>query len=533
MAIVNTQSEANSFVQVSPLLASVRDISSGMTADQRLLVVRQLATLLEDYYVHLPLKRSSLGIDPVQEASLLVDEVRFIQSDGDFFRRIFGILKRLRDRHTALRLPSPWRDMVAYLPFAAESYYEAGRRRLVVSKLMADVGEPSFSVGVEITHWNGMSVGRFIEALSWESEGANPFARIATTMRSLTVRPLGYMLPPTEDWVTLTYLTPDGIYHSATIPWRVYMPPGNSSAASANVTSSGGMAMFQGVDRNTLIINNTWYDLFSRRGGAGQSSTITDSVRFQTVKNDAGEFGYIRIFSFDVPDPAAFVADFARVLGQLPQRGLIIDIRSNPGGTIPAGEGLFALFTKGKTTPQPVSFRNTPAVRPLGDLPMFLKWKRSLDMQLETGEIFTQGFALTDSGDPALNGIYPGKVVLIIDALCYSTTDFFVAGMQDNGLAYVIGVDPVTGAGGANVWSQRLLRQFVAESGGTEVTELPSNIDIEIAMRRSMRVGPNDGLPLEGLGVFADRIYQPTRRDVLGENEDLIDLACRVLSGQA
>jgi len=48
MAIVNTQSEANSFVQVSPLLASVRDISSGMTADQRLLVVRQLATLLED-----------------------------------------------------------------------------------------------------------------------------------------------------------------------------------------------------------------------------------------------------------------------------------------------------------------------------------------------------------------------------------------------------------------------------------------------------------------------------------------------------
>jgi hypothetical protein len=180
-----------------------------------------------------------------------------------------------------------------------------------------------------------------------------------------------------------------------------------------------------------------------------------------------------------------------------------------------------------------VSFRNTPAVRPLGDLPMFLKWKRSLDMQLETGEIFTQGFPLTDPGDPALNGIYPGKVVLIIDALCYSTTDFFVAGMQDNGPRLCHRRRP----GDRRRWRQclepALLRQFVAESGGTEVTELPSNIDIEIAMRRSMRVGPNDGLPLEGLGVFADRIYQPTRRDVLGENEDLIDLACRVLSGQA
>ncbi len=77
------------------------------------------------------------------------------------------------------------------------------------------------------------------------------------------------------------------------------------------------------------------------------------------------------------------------------------------------------------------------------------------------------------------------------------------------------------------------MRQLVGDAGGSALTELPTNIDIEIAMRRSMRVGPNDGLPLEGLGAFADRMYQPTRRDVLSENEDLIDLACRVLSGQA
>lgn len=531
MAIFATQSEASLMVDTSPLLSSMRELSSGMTVDEREIVARQLVTLLQDYYVHLPLKRSSLGTDPVQEARLLVDDVRFLQSDEDFFRRIFDILKRLRDRHTALRLPSPQRDMVAYLPFAVESYFDATGRHLIVTKIMSDVGEPSFEAGVEISHWNGTSIRRFIENLSWDSEGANPFSRIATTMRSLTVRPLGYMLAPREDWVTLTYLTTSGLFRNIVIPWRVYIPAATSAAGAANVTASGGVALLKGVDRSTLIVNNTWYDLFSQRGsGAGVAPSVSDTVRFKTVRSSFGGFGYIRIFSFDAPDPAAFVDGFAAILRQVPQTGVIIDIRSNPGGTIPAGEGLFALFSNRTTTPEPVSFRNTAATRRLGILPQFRQWRRSFEMQLETGEVFTQGFSLT-AREPVVRGIYAGKVVLIIDALCYSTTDFFVAGMQDNGLAKVIGIDPVTGAGGGNVWSQSLLSQFTTQSGGTDLVALPSNIDIDIAVRRSLRVGPNEGIPVEGLGVFADHIYTLTRRDVLGENEDLIEFACRVLAG--
>jgi Peptidase family S41 len=532
MSLFTTQSEADKTYLLSPLLASIRDISGETTLEERRLVARQLIILLRDYYVHLPLKRSSLGIDPVQEANILMDEVHLLPSETDFFKRVSGILKRLRDRHTALHLPSPWRDIVVYLPFAIESFFDEHGRHLIVSKIMVDMGEPTFVPGVEITHWNGVPIRRYIEALSWESDGANPFARIAITMRSLTVRPLGYMAQPDEDWVNFTYRTENNQCRGITIPWRVYIPS-PSVAATTNVQSSSGTVLSQGVDQNILIVNNTWYDLYSDQGSSANaiaSTNIVNNIRYRLVQTPFGEFGYVRIFSFDVPSATEFVDGFANILRQMPQDGVIIDVRANPGGMIPAGEGLLGLFTDQPVSFQSVSFRNTAATRRLGMLPLFSKWKRSFEMQYETGEVFSQGFPLSQE-NIAPQKMYSGKVALIIDALCYSTTDFFVSGMQDNNLATtIIGVDPVTGAGGANVWSQETLSYFVSQAGGNDVVPMPSNIDINIAVRRSIRIGLNEGLPVEGLGIFANHLYQLTRRDTLGQNEDLINFAAEVLA---
>jgi hypothetical protein len=55
---------------------------------------------------------------------------------------------------------------------------------------------------------------------------------------------------------------------------------------------------------------------------------------------------------------------------------------------------------------------------------------------------------------------YYGPVVIITDARCYSTTDIFVAGFQDHAIGKVLGADANTGAGGANVWTDELIRQF-------------------------------------------------------------------------
>lgn len=549
--MATAQDAASDFVSQSPVLAALRDFERpGFGAPELQVVADQLVVLLRDYYVHLPLKKSSLGIDPVQEASLLADDVRFIPSETLFQRRAFDIIKRMRDRHTALHLPSPWRDMVAFLPFAAETYTDDSGRHVIVSKLMADVGDPAFKMGTEITHWNAVPIGRYIENLSWTSDGANPFARIALAMRSLTVRPLGYVQAPEEDWVSLTFLTAGNAYRTVSIPWRVYLPTPQSAAGAASTEPSIGLASVQqGVDRNTLIVNGTWKDLFS--GSAPQTSVAggpsvqaaaapaasapavnaLQNVQARAVKTSSGEWAYIRIYSFDAPDSRAFVTQFANLLQQMPKTGLILDVRANPGGTIPSGEALMALFTRRLITPQPVSFRNSAGIRSLSRVQLFRPWQRSVDMQLETGEIFTQGFSVTT--ETYLSGVYLAPIVLVIDALCYSTTDFFAAGMQDHGLATIVGIDPVTGAGGANVWSHGTLSNLVVQGGGQALFQLPAGYDFDVAIRRSIRVGPNSGLPVEGLGVFADFEYNMSLRDVLSANEDLIEYAGSILATPA
>jgi hypothetical protein len=437
-------------------------------------------------------------------------------------------MKGLRDAHTAVQLPPPWSQMVAFLPFVVESYFDASGRHLIVSKLLADPGDPNFVPGVEITHWNGTPIGRYIDNLSWSTEGANPFARIALALRSLTVRPLGYMQVPDEDWVSLTYKT-NSAFQTVVIPWRMYFPPTGSAAAVASNPAETGAATVQGLNRSSLIVNSTWLDLFSRGGTTPQVAPTPSNVSSRVVNTTSGEWGYIRIYSFDSQDSAGFLSQFAELLNQMPSSGLILDVRANPGGTITSGEGLLSLFSKNAVSPEPVSFRNTVATQKLGRIAEFQQWQRSLDMQLGTGDAFSQGFSLTTTGSGQV-GVYSGPVVLIIDSLCYSTTDFVAAGMQDNGLATIIGVDPVTGAGGANVWTLSTLASLVQQVGGTDISPAPSGYEINMAVRRSTRIGRNLGLPVEGIGVFADLTYNLTLRDVLGQNDDLIEFAGRVLA---
>ena len=55
---------------------------------------------------------------------------------------------------------------------------------------------------------------------------------------------------------------------------------------------------------------------------------------------------------------------------------------------------------------------------------------------------------------------------------------------------------------------------------------------MRIAFRRSMRVGGNAGLPVEGLGVQADVIHLTTARDATSEDADLFDRAGHMLIAQ-
>ena len=114
--------------------------------------------------------------------------------------------------------------------------------------------------------------------------------------------------------------------------------------------------------------------------------------------------------------------------------------------------------------------------------------------------------------------------MLIINALCYSTTDIFTAGFQDHGIGKILGTSGHTGAGGANVWS------YDAFQGFPGFDALPKGMSYRTAIRRSTRVRAKAGVPLEDLGVQPDDIHRMTRLDILEGNPDLINKAAQMLS---
>jgi C-terminal processing protease CtpA/Prc len=124
------------------------------------------------------------------------------------------------------------------------------------------------------------------------------------------------------------------------------------------------------------------------------------------------------------------------------------------------------------------------------------------------------------------------NIVLITDALCYSATDIFAAGFQDHKLGDVLGVHENTGAGGANVWTHWILNMLTSDDRSSPYFQsLPYGADMRVAVRRTLRVGMNAGIPLEDLGVVPQHRHEMTRADLLDGNRDLIDSACRILSG--
>ena len=206
---------------------------------------------------------------------------------------------------------------------------------------------------------------------------------------------------------------------------------------------------------------------------------------------------------------------------------MILDVRGNGGGLIWAGERLLQLFTSNQIEPTRAQFAVTPLTVALSQQAEFAPWKSSLERAVETGASFSAAFPITPSA--RCNDIgrrYPGPVVLITDARCYSTTDMFAAGFQDHGIGKILGVDDNTGAGGANVWTINVLLQNAANG---PVHALPRGGDMRVAIRRTLRVGPQAGSEIEDLGVEPDQTHQTTRRDLLQNDGDLLEAAVRLL----
>lgn len=532
-----------------------------LNLNDRKRLVEQALVLIDDNFVHLPLKVSMHGVDPVQKLRLIQHRLdqstpATMDSEFQFHRDMIEVFTSVRDLHTNYMLPTPFADKVAFLPFDVEEFFDGGRPRYIATHFVQGFSHPHFKQGVEITTWNGVPIRRAIEVSADQHAGSNPAARHARGVDGLTLRALRRALPPDAMWVIIGYNDLNGAEREMKQDWLV--TPMLPDSGGVDADSANANAACLGIDIEADIKQRARKMLFApkviaeekkpaktstRSAAAGQSVVTTMSGVFtaRSVTTPSGEFGYIRIFTFSVDDPEVFIDEFIRLAELLPQAGLIVDVRGNGGGHIYASEGLLQVLTPVEVTPEPTQFINTPLnaricnrhkTNPVGiDLG---PWLGSILASLETGAIYSRGFPITPHDFANNKGQrYHGPIVLITDARCYSATDIFAAGFKDHNIGSILGVDANTGAGGANVWTHELLSALLQlpapADPETPYKPLPNGAAMRVAIRRTLRVGEHSGTPVEDLGIKPDSRHALTRDDLLESNRDLINAAGRIL----
>ncbi len=189
---------------------------------------------------------------------------------------------------------------------------------------------------------------------------------------------------------------------------------------------------------------------------------------------DGPWYGYIRIFTFNVPSADAFVAEFGTFS---PRRwasttGWSSTRRGNGGGLIYAAEQRLQVLRhrhEGRAGARAVhqhaaepanlsstrAFAGRPGPRP-GTVGRVARARRAHRRHVLSGIPGHRSHPRQ-----ADKQRYGKPSVLVTDPLSYSATDMFTAGFQDHRIGKVIGVGGTTGAGGANVWSHALLRRLM------------------------------------------------------------------------
>lgn len=521
-------------------------------------IIDELTRIMLGIYVHLPLKQAMYGFDPVQQLRRLKERATSEDLTHTRFHAEIGrILGELRDAHTNYIGPMAIEGWVARLPFLIEQFASETAPRFLVSKTIPDlIDDVAFAPGVEVLTWNGAPIADAVRAHGDVVRGGRPDSAMARAVDSMTFRPLGYLPIPIEHWVNVGYRTADGVEDEIRLEWR-FIRPGEGPTP-VRPTEAAASAEAVHPDRSLirrakkLSFNaDLWRSeavdraaphtpLPADRADIAVDDWITgrfqDNVSAKIVEVAGRQVGYLRLWSFSLTDDDGFIDEIVALLKLLPQDGLIIDLRGNPGGLIWAAERMLQLFTPRPVEPTRFSLLATDLTRAMADAPqnrrMLSPWRRSLVDASATGELYSQGIPITpvercnDRGQ-----VYGGTVVAVVDATTYSAGDLFAAGFADNSLGTIVSIGRATGAGGANVWRSDVLRSILA---GTDhrLGTLPGGVGFTMSVRRATRIGSSEGAPIEDLGIAGHRPYAMTERDLLDGNVDLLTMCARLIDAE-
>jgi len=520
-----------------------------LSVTQRHDLIDVWTAMFTDIYVHYTQKRALYGFDPLRALEALRRQIPYLDSAG-FLRELTVLINRLRDQHTQLYVDAADQSLAGYvaaLPFLVETFGSHLSPTFVVTKTTDTIEDDNFAVGVRVTTWNGIPFARAVDLYAETLTGGRPDARRARALETLTQRPLEYLSPPDELWVDIGYrpkeYRPEDDDSRIRFEWQA-IEPGKAMTANNLIETRTRRAISVTSEtarraRKLLFATELWDR--DQRGNAAtakergwMSTTFADAVSARKITTSHGTFGYLRLWTFDVEHTARFVREMADLLRRMPRKGLIIDLRSNPGGVIDTAEQLLQLFTPKRIEPARFACRATAAMVQIteadGNGADLADWATSTRAAVELGEEFSQHLPITDpDGFTDIGRAYSGPVVAVVDANTFSCGDLFAAGIVDHDIGQIISVNEATGAGGANVWTSDDI-QYAYHAAKRDLPPIPRGISFTISIRRMTRTGQSAGLSVEDVGVTGDDRYEMTYQDLLNGNPDLAEFCTKILA---
>ncbi|WP_244256985.1 hypothetical protein [Kitasatospora cineracea] len=173
---------AHSRPDTSGELADFLQSAGLLTLAERRLIVAQALVLLEQNYVHLPLKAAMYGVNPVQRLRVLQRRMerqteRTMPPEWHFHSEVSAIFLSLKDLHTNYLLPEPFAGKVACLPFLIEEYADRDGSGFMVTFVSGGFHAPGFGPGALVTHWSGIPITTAVEINAARFAGNSAAAR--------------------------------------------------------------------------------------------------------------------------------------------------------------------------------------------------------------------------------------------------------------------------------------------------------------------------------------------------------------------
>jgi hypothetical protein len=405
---------------------------NNLSLSNRLLLLNELSFCLDTFYVHLDLKREQTAYNPIQ-ALINIRANHLKKYDYDFHRSILRAMRGFDDIHTMYTLPAPYDNYAAALPFSVESYYDDQQKvdRFIITdekykSFRESLEQPSSisdfctaksfewpEIGDEILEWQGAPIEDAVRRLASFQVGANYNADHRLACKFLSIRWLGMVEFPDEDYITLKFMDCNQIIRTCSIPWFIIESESfsdfkeetqlqsilfpnqglNLQLNVANILSSfGSKSKTNETDKANLPKKSSLLTAEAPSSDVAElddaESTINVPPNFdydylkiesfktdiinQDINQDINQYELIecrirndfnkRLPSWQLDDyveKAKFIYYWLQKLKELQSPNgqfLILDLRSNPGGDIPFAESLMWAIAQSSSSISPMHF---------------------------------------------------------------------------------------------------------------------------------------------------------------------------------